>query len=555
MSNIILTPSQLWQNYDGETQPLKTSFLRYERVGDNYRIEAYITAFDTACGEVRAYVSGYRPADIQAPPTVIFVGDTVREFKEEDLLSAAASGMMALTFDYVGAAPDKKEFTKYPQDISYANYALAGDHLEKAVPSAEHTCIYQWVKVCRRAITFARTLTSNAKLALCGYGNGADICWLATGFDKRVTALTVMLSAGWTEMRNYPRYAKEGSEYILNDDSEGWLIGCASQVYAKYVSCPVMFVGTTNSDGTSIDRVDNTLQVVADGNVHCIFDRCANRSLSPQSVSTAFGWLKSRMSDDEDKSFPQSPTLELDVADNKLIAKYSADKSVDIKDVKLIYAKDEVISYIRYWDTVTLPAECCGEYAIPLSENNEIVFAYVTVTYEGDITLSSYMQIHRLTEENLEFEPVKRKTRLLYDKRQGISEWVVSGVQDMINPYSPVLDKGAMDIQGITAAGGDLTTFVLGTGKVTPDGGNLFRFDAYSEKARDICVEMSVVRDKKVIRYYACCHIDGGEWYPCTLDTSDFKDDKMIPLRSWDNMKQLTFKDISGMLLNNIMWV
>ena len=30
---------------------------------------------------------------------------------------------------------------------------------------------------------------------------------------------------------------------------------------------------------------------------------------------------------------------------------------------------------------------------------------------EGDITLSSYMQIHRLTEENLEFEPVKRKTR------------------------------------------------------------------------------------------------------------------------------------------------
>ena len=392
-------------------------------------------------------------------------------------------------------------------------------------------------------------------MALCGYGNGADICWLATGFDKRVTALTVMLSAGWTEMRNYPRYAKEGSEYILNDDSEGWLIGCASQVYAKYVSCPVMFVGTTNSDGTSIDRVDNTLQVVADGNVHCIFDRCANRSLSPQSVSTAFGWLKSRMSDDEDKSFPQSPTLELDVADNKLIAKYSADKSVDIKDVKLIYAKDEVISYIRYWDTVTLPAECCGEYAIPLSENNEIVFAYVTVTYEGDITLSSYMQIHRLTEENLEFEPVKRKTRLLYDKRQGISEWVVSGVQDMINPYSPVLDKGAMDIQGITAAGGDLTTFVLGTGKVTPDGGNLFRFDAYSEKARDICVEMSVVRDKKVIRYYACCHIDGGEWYPCTLDTSDFKDDKMIPLRSWDNMKQLTFKDISGMLLNNIMWV
>ncbi|MDE5617883.1 MAG: hypothetical protein K2I79_00135, partial [Clostridia bacterium] len=247
MSNTILTPSQLWSHYDAEKEPLKTSFLRYERIGGLYKIEAYITAFETPMGQARAYVHGYRPADIQAPPSIIFVSGFNRSFTEQDLLDAAGDGSLALTFDYLGIFPDKKEFTKYPEDVSYANYLLSGDHIEKAVPSAEHTCIYHWVKICRRVITFAKTVTSSDKLGLCGYGNGADICWLAAGFDKRVSALNVMLSAGWREMRNYPRYSKDGSDFILNDDSEGWLIGCASQVYAKYVTCPVMFIGTSNS--------------------------------------------------------------------------------------------------------------------------------------------------------------------------------------------------------------------------------------------------------------------------------------------------------------------
>lgn len=144
---------------------------------------------------------------------------------------------------------------------------------------------------------------------------------------------------------------------------------------------------------------------------------------------------------------------------------------------------------------------------------------------------------------------------MLYDKRRGINEWVVDGIEGMINNYLPKLGMGAMDIQGITADGGDLTTYVMGTNSVNTEGCTIFKFDAYSKSEKDILIELSVIADKKPVRYSASCHITAGEWCNCTLETGDFKDDKMIPLKGWEGIRELTFKDIAGTVLNNLMWI
>ena len=55
--------------------------------------------------------------------------------------------------------------------------------------------------------------------------------------------------------------------------------------------------------------------------------------------------------------------------------------------------------------------------------------------------------------------------------------------------------------------------------------------------------------------YTAKVKLKKDKWQKCSLKLFDFKDQNLVPLKSWRDVKKLAFIDANGVLLNNIIWV
>ena len=107
---------------------------------------------------------------------------------------------------------------------------------------------------------------------------------------------------------------------------------------------------------------------------------------------------------------------------------------------------------------------------------------------------------------------------------------------------------------GLTAGGGDLTTFAVGDFNLSKEDGTMLRFDIYSPIERDVTIELTALKDKQPQAYRCIAHTVPGEWTTITRAAADFKDDKLRALKAWSDVKRLSVIDVNGVMLNNILW-
>ena len=86
-------------------------------------------------------------------------------------------GYSALMVDYRGEWENSEFFTKYPEDISYANTAKCGRTKDYVDDSADKTCWYEWVAVGLFAIKYLRERVQSDKIAVVGIRDGGEIAW------------------------------------------------------------------------------------------------------------------------------------------------------------------------------------------------------------------------------------------------------------------------------------------------------------------------------------------------------------------------------------------
>ena len=542
-----MTPVRLWQDYDAESDPLETSFLRYGEKDGLVYFEAYITAFTAPDGKARAFVRGYLPKGVKNPPCAILADDArYSTVKDEYLRDAAGLGLLALTFDYNdGESADGKR-SRYPQSAAYAAYSPDEERLFKAFPTSFDTCMYHWVRVCHRVITFARTLTSSKKLCLTGYGLGADITWLTAAFDKRVTAIAPIQSAGWHEVKNLPKYAGEDVDVVLSEEAEAWVIGYAPQTYAKYITCPVLYLGTTNSRFSPLDRVGSTLKVI-ESPVYRFYDAGMTTAFSPDAIVVLKRWLQWQLLGEKPCAKP--PELEYAGVGGEFSFKLASPRRTT--ELQLFYAFDEMHADLRHWRALDVTPAGKGTVSVPLPECAKMIFAFLRAGYDSkEIFCSPMLAVTPAGGERMNC----RNTRILYDKRHPLSDWTVTGFHGLVNPYFPKLEAGGLDILGLTADGGDLTTFAAGDFNVLKEPDTMLRFDVFCEKDREVVLELTALKDKTPVIYRSVFYTKAGEWTTCTGSAADFKDDKLIALKSWSGVKRLTVRDIGGLMLNNVLW-
>ena len=545
METTVLTPVRLWQDYDSVSAPLETSFLRYEKRDGITYMEAYITAFTQEDGKARTFVKGYMPAG--AKSCAIFVDDArFASVTDEYLREMASLGIFTLTFDYNGNTSDKSEFSHYPESIAYANFRADEERLYRAFPSSYDTCMYHWVRMCHRVITFARSMCSCKKLCLMGYGTGADITWLTGAFDKRVTTIAPIQGAGWHEAKNLPKYAGEDSDIVLSEDNEAWVIGYAPQTYAKYVTCPVLYLGTTNSRFSPLDRVESTLKVI-ESPVYRFYDAGRTTTFSTDAVAALKRWAQWQILGEK----PCAKPPELTYAGECGNFEFKLSNPRKTIELQLIYAYDEVHSDLRHWRTLDVTPAGKGVAEVPVYPCTSMVFAYLRAKYDAGEMFCSPMQAVKLEDgERINC----RNTRILYDKRHPLSDWTVTGVHGLVNPYEPKLEAGGLDILGLTADGGDLTTFAAGDFNLSKEDGTMLRFDIYCATEREVTVELTALKDRKPEIYRNVVRTTAGEWTTCTRAAADFKDEKLRALKQWNDVKRLTVTDVKGVMLNNILW-
>jgi cephalosporin-C deacetylase-like acetyl esterase len=157
--------------------------------------EIYFSGRDIKGKRPRGY--GVLAESFPGSPLVVVIGDTFHKTDEGFLINFARKGYSVFMFDYTGEDGVKTKCTIYPQEIDFANLNRAGRHLYYAEPDARSTSLFEWTLLSYYAISAAHSVLGCVKTGVMGIGKGADIVWMLSVLDKRLSAcVTAFRQAG-----------------------------------------------------------------------------------------------------------------------------------------------------------------------------------------------------------------------------------------------------------------------------------------------------------------------------------------------------------------------
>lgn len=552
MDNKILTPLQIWQDYDPCSAPLQISFTDFCKSGDTAVFEAFFNGDTFTDGSPRIFVSGKIPLTAGAK-IVIYIKDRTGKSAPKNYENAFTErGFGFVNFDYCAANDDVTKRTKFPSSLSYGTYPTSEGHLGTADPDAKSSCQYLWTTITRRVITLVKTLSKNCRIILAGARDGADMMWQAAAMDKRVDAVIAINNAGWREYHEIFKYDEDAEMLQMTDERERWFAGCANQTYAKFVKCPCLCVCGSNNPITSLDRMENTLSFVENDRVYLCVSPNTGLLLPQYSLNTQL--LFAQYFDNKAVRIHPCPTCQLSIKDDTLVADIEIDAPLAAKEITVCYAYNESDSTIRNWNRIILPQNGCKHCEIPVAENADCVFAFVNVEYEDKAVLSSYEAYIRIPQGVKRV--LTRRTHIIYERKNGVGCFVADNASHYLACTSPYLKAGAYDILGITCDDADITTYAVGEDRYLREDESLLQFDAYSDSECRLEVKICNKEKGKKVYYTAVCTVNGdGEWTKCSLEPSSFKTPALVPLKNWNSIKSLTFRKVKGILLKNILWV
>lgn len=546
-----MSPSQIWANYDIENIRLKSNFIKYDTSKEIIDFEAYISNDDGNEESILTYTYG-KLNKSKSKATIIYINGFSTYVENEVFELFLPHGYNVVCFDYMGKS-SKEKYTIYPKNLEFANYALSGQHLHGFVDSPKDSCVYVWSKICRDVITFVKnTIGQDQKIVLLSSVEGGNILWQVAGIDKRVDAIIPSNNAGWSECRGLFKYSTSPDEYNFSEQTIRFISACSPQAYAKFVKCPVYCLLGTNGSMTSVDRIQSTLSLVQnDGNTKlCLCPNLTNTTSAKARTSMRI-WLNNTL---DGVAMPAFPSLNFVVEDNNLYAKVDFDQTTnsEIESLTIYYSYNEDNSELRHWNK-TIISTASSMSQIPVRKDDVRVFAFASIIYKDGQYYSSLPKMFDLDNVPLERITPKR-SHIIYERKLGINAWVVDN--NTSEYYLPEIKAGAYDILGITAKKGDLSTYIIGDNYYERTDTSILQFDCYTSCAREFSVMLCVEMQKAKYEYYfATIPLGGGEWQKISLHTSDFKTKELVPLKSWNNVKKLSFVKIDDTLISNIIWL
>lgn len=550
-----MTPTEVWEGFNPATTPLETSII-FADLKDHLVHERQVFLVEqTQSGKLSAVCDIYHDDRWVDARGAILILPSLREANYMDQLTTIVrEGYVCCVLDYCGVLNDDIH-TSFPKELAFAKYPDCEMYLDQISDNARNTPWFVWAKIVRRAITLIENMPIVEKehIGILGIGTGAEIGWQVVGIDKRVRAFVAVNGGGYRWAFGTGRFTK--GNVFSSEDQTAFSTGVGAETYAKFITCPTLFIGSKSSVFNDVDRMADILELVKSNAKQLIISSAGGDQITKKEFGAMLKWLRANfaLTGDEIKF----PTIAFEVEEGRLYCRVHSQYKAIHKTLHINYGEE--LSTYRYWQSVELDQKVgVHEYIenIPVYDIDELIVAYATFEYpDGNImstkvigTIPSKLDIKQHDEKGT------RSNRIIYDGSMGLGSFSSVTNETVLSDDNIYLASGPFNIQGITAKKGDILLCRNSKEMSFVSNMSAIHIDAYSKEARSLTVSILSFADFKT--YSVTVELQGGEfWQKLLLECSDFKSSEGRTLQKFATSKLLTIHDVGGVILNNFLWI
>lgn len=554
----ILTPVSLWNNFDCslELNPEK----EFEGIYSGVRVEL-INFYGRDTGEGRIKIAAAYASDANASSptsgTVLVLPDSKETIDIEVIKLFAKRGFNVLMVDYRGESEGCNHFTRYPENIYYANTAKCGRRKDYVDDSADRTCWFEWVGVGLYAAKYIRERTGNDNIAVVGIRDGGETAW-KLGVADKFKCIVPVCAAGWRAYNGISKYSAADIE--LDNERYRFIAGVDSQAYAPYVCCPVLMLCSTNDFDFDYDRAYDTFSRINPqylGESVIAYSLRYSASIGANSVNDMFLFLNKHLKNHQVfVPKPAEVTVEVD-EDSNLIARVTVDTHGVVDKCDVFLAEDCQNSALRDWGICAPKDELKREYFLNIYEKSATIFVLCRVRYFNGFTVWSKVAVKKISGK---FRNMQKKCNVLCSGNKAVDAFsiadpfscAVGGIFLAEEDALPAIVTKAKGVKGVYSPFG-LTTFRLCNPQFAASGTSVLSADVFCDEQAELIFTM---RDLTGGEDYVCAvNVVGGVWQNAILESKMFKTANGVQLADFLGDMKMSITCRTDFAINNVMWL
>lgn len=555
----ILTPLSLWESFDSSFDLAPAVISSEER--ENGFIFERVNFFGRETGGGRVVIAACYAYDkkTSAAGTVIILPDSGDTIDEKTMELFVKQGYSALMVDYRGEWEGCDFYTRYPDNVSYANTVKSGRRYGFVDDSAAETCWYEWVATGICAKKYAMERSGNSEIAVVGIRDGGEIAW-KLGVAEKFKCIIPICAAGWKAYSGVSKFLS--FEPDLNEERYRYIAGIDSQAYAPYINCPVLMLCSTNDPAFDYDRAYDTFSRINPDYVSesaIAYSVHSNGCIGEKCTSDMFMFLDKNLKNRQ-VFIPKPAEVAIEVdADSNLTANVKFDDEGIVDSCGMYMAEDCVDSSLRDWTecppkTKISPRD--QQFYLNIYEKTSTVFALCYVKYINGFTVWSKISAKKL---NGLFRNMKGKCKVIYSDKESKFAFNTSEPRKYSVGKIFLLDKTARPevvekegVKGLYAIGG-LTSYKFNSPEFAPVPGNILKLDIFCDTSCK--VYLTLVDGPTGEEYSEDLEIMGGVWQSVICESTLFKNRGGVSLANFLSVVKFTISCDVSYAINNIMWL
>lgn len=558
MANI-LTPLSIWSAFDKlldtEAKVLET------KESDGVTIEKIeFLGRDTGAGRVRIAAAFAWNTLSPVTETALVLPDSKDTVDEEVLKFFANNGYSALMVDYRGEWDGCEFYTRYPENIKYANVLYCGRHKDFVDDSVAQTSWYEWVIVGLYARKYIKERTKSDDIAVVGFRDGGEIAW-KLGVAEKFSCIVPICAAGWHAYYGISKYLRE--EPKMDDERYRFIAGVDSQSYAQYVKCPVLMLCSTNDKRFDYDRAYDTFSRINPEFVKeslISYSVHTNSYVGLKSCRNLFMFLDKNLKNG-DAVIPKPAEIYVETDDKQnLVARAVLDNGEEVADCVMYLAEDCIDSSSREWRICPLKSEDNEkgrQFYLNIYEKTTTIFVFCYVRYANGFTVWSKMVVKKLSGK---FRNMFKKNKVLYTNTYGTEGFsfanpenrAVGGLILKDEDILPSLVEKAKGVLGLYSPCG-LSTFRVNNPMYAPAPGNILSIDVFCDETANVTLTFKDLNTGE--EYSATFNLIGGVWQKILAECKMFKNSSGVSLDNYERETVFTINSPSRFALNNFIWL